>query len=865
LRPRTDAKTLYGNAIVKSMAGRRRRDRGTLCPVKPSCFSSSILGKAMRQQHLHGRWVGGWFTVAGLSVLPWATAAGAVPAFSGADGAGAVATGGRGGVVYHVTLVDRNFSDNRPGSLRYGLNDANFRVNGVVQPRTIVFDVGGAFWLGRFGAERGHDNGWDSQSRLNLGSHVTLAGQTAPGGVYLMGGVVKAGGTNVIMRGVTLAPGYGLRNFARPEDGVLPTPGDFPDAHVYDALDISGQRMIFDQITAVYATDETISANESADDLTIQYSVIGQAQNYPQADAEAGNVRFTGHGLGSLFQMGSNANLSVHQNLYAHLKGRVPRVGTPANRLTTPGVGAFNDFRNNVFYNWYDTAGTGASGQPSQNNFVGNFYLAGPGGDDVTQTAGPDGVLGNADDVALITPKAGGVNLFNGSDGVRTGVFHRGNVKDLNKDGDADDAVPALDSDFRNSNLQSSAYTQTPYAGVTLDAAEAFDRVLAFAGAFGGRTAHQAGVVDVAARLIRETRDGTGRIVAWADDPFNADPAEGAEWRAMLALRADPTTGAAPFARPAGWDTDRDGMPDHWERAHGLDPFTHNPNGDFDADGYTDLEEYLNELAAVPAPVALRFDNGNGNGRYEEIGNWATGVWQPSRFDDVVIDAGAVTVDSVGQHAANVLIAGQGPDAASLAIHAGWLMVQQQLTIGGSAVAPGTLTLAGGELMVTALDKHASGAFVFTGGTLRAGAVGFVLINDGGTIAPGNSVGTLEVFGDLVMNGGALEVQIASPTAADLVIAAGAITLGGALEVALLDGFRPTEGQRWLIALGPSVRGTFASVTPGFRVEVDGGGVFVVAIPEPAGLAAGMVGALALRRRRGPGEARRSKTWPRQS
>ena len=49
--------------------------------------------------------------------------------------------------------------------------------------------------------------------------------------------------------------------------------------------------------------------------------------------------------------------------------------------LTVAGVGAFNDFRNNVFYNWLGTAGSGASGQPSQNNFVGNFYLAGPGGD----------------------------------------------------------------------------------------------------------------------------------------------------------------------------------------------------------------------------------------------------------------------------------------------------------------------------------------------------------------------------------------------------------------------------------------------------------------------------------------------------
>ena len=51
-----------------------------------------------------------------------------------------------------------------------------------------MFDVAGTFWLGRFGAERNHHNGWDTPSRLNLGSNVTIAGQTAPGPVYIMGG-----------------------------------------------------------------------------------------------------------------------------------------------------------------------------------------------------------------------------------------------------------------------------------------------------------------------------------------------------------------------------------------------------------------------------------------------------------------------------------------------------------------------------------------------------------------------------------------------------------------------------------------------------------------------------------------------------
>src|SRR5262249_856109 len=156
-------------------------------------------------------------------------------------------------------------------------------------------------------------NGWDTASRYNLGSNVTIAGQTAPGHVYIMGGVVKGNGTNTILRNVTIAPGYGMRNFHEPENGKLPTPGDFPDPYVYDAIDISGTNIMIDHVSTVYSTDETISANEAANNITIQYSNISQGQNYPQADAEGGG-NFTGHALGSLLQGGSNSKFSIHHN-----------------------------------------------------------------------------------------------------------------------------------------------------------------------------------------------------------------------------------------------------------------------------------------------------------------------------------------------------------------------------------------------------------------------------------------------------------------------------------------------------------------------------------------------------------------------
>jgi len=51
-----------------------------------------------------------------------------------------------------------------------------------------------------------------------------------------------------------------------------------------------------------------------------------------------------------------------------------------------------------------------------------------------------------------------------------------------------------------------------------------------------------------------------------------------------------PAAGAAPAP-----DTDRDGMPDAWETAHGLDPRNASDGpADSDNDGYTNLEEFLN-------------------------------------------------------------------------------------------------------------------------------------------------------------------------------------------------------------------------------------------------------------------------------
>ena len=115
--------------------------------------------------------------VGGVSVLPLAAQ---TVAFPGALGFGAYATGGRNGSVYHVTTL----ADSGAGSLRTGLTSGN---------RTIVFDVGGEIKL---------------LTAISCSSSLTIAGQTAPGGIVIDGGEISfANRNNIICRYIRIRPG----------------------------------------------------------------------------------------------------------------------------------------------------------------------------------------------------------------------------------------------------------------------------------------------------------------------------------------------------------------------------------------------------------------------------------------------------------------------------------------------------------------------------------------------------------------------------------------------------------------------------------------------------------------------------------
>ncbi|MBA3483817.1 MAG: hypothetical protein H0T51_18590 [Pirellulales bacterium] len=331
-------------------------------------------------------------------------------------------------------------------------------------------------------------------------------------------------------------------------------------------------------------------------------------------------------------------------------------------------------------------------------------------------------------------------------------------------------------------------------------------------------------------RIIHEVRTGTGKIMAWADDPFNSEPNEGVEWRSLLALRADPVSGAAPYVRSVDWDVEDngpgaaagDGMPSWWEAKHGLDPLALDHNGDFDADGYTNLEGYVNELAEWPAPAPIVF-NGAANNRFAQIANWdvnadplASGLWQPSKYDEARVNGGTAVVDAAGQHAGTLVIAANNGDTARVNITEGWLEVQDAVVIGGTPTAQGTLNLSGGMLRAPLLAKGVQGEFDFTGGVLSADVVGFDLVNQGGVIAPGGIAGETHILGDLAMPSGVIALEIGGTAAGtfDRIVVDGQLAAGGELEVSLLGGFSPAAGDAFDLLDFSSMTGAFTLDLP---------------------------------------------------
>ncbi|MBL8804755.1 MAG: hypothetical protein JNN27_22355, partial [Planctomycetes bacterium] len=140
------------------------------------------------------------------------------------------------------------------------------------------------------------------------------------------------------------------------------------------------------------------------------------------------------------------------------------------------------------------------------------------------------------------------------------------------------------------------------------------------------------------------------------------------------------------------------------------------------------------------------------------------------------------------------------------------------------AINGGTLTRSGGPYVQTAGDTlvgnvlNASTGVQLNGGTLRgnAGTISGNVVNNGGVLAPGSTAaGALNIVGTYTQGAsGVMNVEIGGTTQGaqfDRLTVSGAATLGGTLNIQLINGFQPTSGS--FAILGHASRtGTFATV-----------------------------------------------------
>ena len=151
------------------------------------------------------------------------------------------------------------------------------------------------------------------------------------------------------------------------------------------------------------------------------------------------------------------------------------------------------------------------------------------------------------------------------------------------------------------------------------------------------------------------------------------------------------------------------------------------------------------------------------------------------------------------------------------------------LVNGPTSIAQGTLAMNGS---ITTTDL-----IVQFGAWLKGNGVIFGNVINNGTLAPGNSPGTLTINGNFTQSSsGTLEIEVASLTNFDRLLVSGNASLAGRLNVLSFGGFNLQYGQQFAFLQAGSITGDFDSITmpnPGvFRgrfLADEGTGILIVA------------------------------------
>ena len=306
-----------------------------------------------------------------------------------------------------------------------------------------------------------------------------------------------------------------------------------------DAISIMDcQNVILDHCSAGWSSDEILNTWHRNRDITIQWCIFSESLN--NSVHEKGR-----HGYGATI---GGFRATYHHNLFAHNLGRNPSIGGDDDKRTE-----LLDFRNNVVFNWKQRS---CDGKPRTMNFAGNYYKPGP--------ATPE------------TVKRRLVKIDNARKyGYDAKWYIEANVIEGYPELSNDNWNGAIDFDPGTSPEINRSLTPFYNAGyITEEAEVAYRNVLQYAGVI------VPGRDDIEKRIIAEVRSGKPTIGDGIID--RVEQAGG--WPELKSLTAPR-------------DSDKDGMPDAWEIINGLNPKDPgDQNEDFNGNGYTNLEKYINGL-----------------------------------------------------------------------------------------------------------------------------------------------------------------------------------------------------------------------------------------------------------------------------
>lgn len=461
-----------------------------------------------------------------------------IPAFPGAEGGGMYSFGGRGGNVYVVTSLE----DRGPGTLREACEKGGARI--------VVFNVSGIIRI--------------KSPLIIRAPYITIAGQTAPGdGICVAGESVWINTHDVVIRHMRFRRGETF--VGRRDDSI----GGNPVGNI-----------IIDHVSATWGLDENMSMyrhmyadgtgkpdeKKGTVNITIQNSLFGEA------------LDTYNHAFGSTL---GGENCSFMRNMWANNAGRNPSIGWN---------GIFN-FVNNVVFNWYNRSTDGGD-YTANYNIINNFYKPGP----VTDLTQPISYR-------ILKPESGRSKL---PYMVFGRAYVNGNVVNNNEKVTKDNWDGGIQIENKKGELmtydEAKAYFDKmkcdkpfpmPWFSKILKADEAYEFVLKNVGA----TLPIRDKVDE--RIVRTVKTGVPEYAKGLEKKtfyqFEHRRLPMDSYRQGIITDISQVGGYPEYKGKPYVDTDKDGMPDSWEKKHGLNP--NDPSdakSDLNNDGYANIEDYIN-------------------------------------------------------------------------------------------------------------------------------------------------------------------------------------------------------------------------------------------------------------------------------